>query len=78
MDIKEAPMLVQIMANPKSAQLFCDILYRHTTISGCRNTFYYYGKGEEYEEFLKRAEEETWSYATMRIEFEKLLRELHK
>ena len=45
MDIKEDTMLAVIMANPKTAQLFCDIVYRFTTVSGARNTFYYYGKG---------------------------------
>ena len=78
MDIKEEPMLAMIMANPKTAQLFCDILYRYTTISGYRNTFYYYGKGKEYDEFLQRAREEDWSYGTARIYFEKFLREVYE
>lgn len=78
MDIKEDTMLAVIMANPKTVQLFCDIVYRFTTVSGARNTFYYYGKGKEYDEFLQRAKDEDWTYATVRIEFEKLLRELHK
>ena len=75
---KGKSMFGRIMENPKLWGLFQDVLYCCTTVSGARNTFYYYGKGKEYDEFLQRAKDEDWTYATVRVEFEKLLRELHK